>query len=879
MRFGLMLVVLPAVSLSCVAAEPTDTMPFTVTNPGRCDQATVARVSIPVPAGRIDGAHPAFTVTNGQERINAQARVISRHPDGSVRRVMIGFPARIPAGAQLEYTAGVSGDAAAPAGRAERFETEAFAVEASGGGVRLLGADGGVLAVAEPFGPDPGGEGSVTVIDEGAHFVWLRYHEDGDEWSREVDVQVSRLGEVTVTHRIQAHPAGDHWTPDFGWTLTAPGAQAANATAGPAHMLGRDVDSRFADEGNADLIAQLALSDGTLVSVANPLALRQNRGTFEVGEAEGAVRIRSNRNEPVDDVESDGLMIQEGAWRFSELVIVPVPRETLAARLDGPICTHADWRLYDAVYGTGAPLDVDHPALRGAVEKAIYALQEMQMKGDDLGSMPWKWVPGQARPEYTSPVRLNHSLYAWEEWFRSGDGRLRKVAYDWLRNYYDLGMYWGPNPEFYGACRRGNLWRDRPGHGPGTFNPRFANTPIYVHKGWSSFYLMFEETGDPRYREAAEAAAEWSIAHQHAGRSYTRTIGVVADAVKMYEYTGEQKHLDNAVHLWETFQETQGQNLLFTESGKPAVGNDLYIGNDQMGYRNPFVKPYIAQYATNGLPYLLKHRPEDRRLRETVFALNDWMATHRQPGGGWGYPHYLTAGMSWNNEYCHGIMLAAEIEPKPIYLDAIRENLAPEVQLCARYGELGSGVNPWESAAGINAKQREEKYKLAIDRDPTRDYEEGQVRFGQSPDNCVYFTVLLRDYLEFATEESLVEPYSLLEKIKQLRTTLDPDVSGPARIVLGEDGTAAVSLTVDFKATGPARASAEIAGLPEGVRAEPAAVEWTAPHGRGESPEMRLRGTIDEDVPITIRWRIGEGWHGEVEAVLEPGTGGEGQAG
>ena len=308
-----------------------------------------------------------------------------------------------------------------------------------------------------------------------------------------------------------------------------------------------DTAERFAD--HPEVIQTMTLADGGAVSIANPLTFRQNRGTLTIDEAGGAVRLRSNRNEPVEDLETEGLMIQEGAWRFSELVIAPVEREVLAAMLDDPVYAHADWRLYDAVYGTGEPLEVKHPVLRDCVEKVVYALQDMQMKGDDLGSMPWSWDPGRSSPDYTSPVRLNHSLYVWEDWFRGGDPRLRQVAHDWLRNYHDVGMYWGPNPDYYGACRRGNLWRDRPGHGPGTFNPRFPSGPIYVHKGWSNFYLMYEETGDPRYRDAAEAATEWSIEHQHAGLSYTRTIGVVADAMKMYEYTGDEKHLANALHL------------------------------------------------------------------------------------------------------------------------------------------------------------------------------------------------------------------------------------------------------------------------------------------------------------------------------------------
>ena len=283
---------------------------------------------------------------------------------------------------------------------------------------------------------------------------------------------------------------------------------------------------------------------------------------------------------------------------------------------------------------------------------------------------------------------------------------------------------------------------------------------------------MYEETGDPRYLQAAEAATVWSAREQHAGRSYTRTVGVVADSVKMYEYTGRGEHLENAVRLWKTFQATQGDDLLFTESGKPAVGNDLYLGSDAVGYKTPFVKPYIVQYATNALPYLLCHTPHDARLHETILALNDWMSRVQQPGGGWGYPHPATAGPQWNLEYVHGLLLAHEVAPRPEYLDAVARNLRPIVQLGALHGWPASGIIPWEDAAKIGPAERQKRYRLAADREPARDYTEGRVRFGRGPDNTVYFQVVLRDYLRHRNEASLLEADDLLEKIRRLPTTL-----------------------------------------------------------------------------------------------------------
>lgn len=756
-----------------VSAAMAGEVRFTICNPAAAPVSTVVRVSLPVPAGLLNGPPPAEAIVD-DKTIPVQAIVLTRHPEGSIRRVMLSIPVDLPPhgvrhGIYLPGKAEASSALSVPEG----ISTDRWEVVPGMDRIELRSKQGVLLATIEPFGPEIGqARPIVQVFDCGPQFVWLRYDRPGGEWSRQCDVQVSRTGELHLVHRIQAKLDGDHWTPDFGWKLTAHGAKISDLPKQPVRMLGRDPNSRFSDPCNADLLVHVKLGDGTPACVANPLALRQNRGTLDVTRTAAVVILRSSRIEPVNNIETQGLMIQEGAWRFSELTIAPLGKAQFALQLDAPCYGHADWRAYDAVYRTGPPLKLKHAALRDCVERVVTALQDMQMKGDDLGSMPWGWSPRQAKRDYTSAVRLNHALYVWEDWFRGGDPRMRGVAHDWCRNYFDLGMYWGPDPKHYGACRRGNAWRNRPAHGPGTFNPRFDNTPIYVHKGWSNFWLMYEETGDPRYRHAAEVAAEWSQKYQHAGLNYTRTIGVVADAVKMYEYTGDGKHLDNAIRLWRTFQPTQGADLLFTESGKPAVGNDLYIGSDALGYKTPFVKPYIVQYATNALPYLLRHRADETRLRATILALNDWMARVQQPAGGWGYPHPATAGLRWNLEYVHGLLLAHEIAPKADYLDAAVRNLRPIVQLCGRHGWPASGISPWEERAKIGVQERQQRYRLATDRDPSRDYEEGRVTFGQSPDNAVYLQVVLRDYLAHRDEASLFEKDDLLKKIHRLPTTL-----------------------------------------------------------------------------------------------------------
>ena len=333
-------------------------------------------------------------------------------------------------------------------------------------------------------------------------------------------------------------------------------------------------------------------------------------------------------------------------------------------------------------------------------------------------------------------------------------------------------MYWGPNPKYYGACRRGNAWRDRPQHGPGTFNPRFDNTPIYVHKGWSNFWPMYEETGDPRYRHAAEAAADWSIRHQDAGTGEARVIGVVADAVKMYEYTGDRKHLDNAVRLWKTFQPFQGPDLLFTQNNKPAVGNDLYIGSDAAGYKTPFVKPYIVQYAANALPYLLVHSPADQRFAPRFSpSTTGWPACNNLVADGVILTRQrpVSAGTS---SMCTACFWPTGSPPR-------RNIWMQRPAICGQScnsANCTAGLRP-ESTRGrtpakIGPAQRQQRYRLATDRDAMRDYTEGRIRFGQTPDNAVHFQIVLRDYLMHRDETSLFERDEMMKKIVRLPATL-----------------------------------------------------------------------------------------------------------
>lgn len=759
-----------------IASVESEQQGFTVMNQSDLALQTIARVSLPIPVGLLADESTIKVRISGKVTAS-QTRVITKHPDGSVRRLMLSLPVELRPGETIRGVCELQSNAMPVSSMLKahspaRITTGAYTLLATGDAIQLQDLKGRRICLITPFGPDPAEFVDPEVLDEGPHFVWLRWKTEGADRASEVDLQVDSFGQIKLTHRLQRRLAGNAWTPDFGFKLSASEAEARASIKKPVHFMQFDPFSEFAD--HPELTPSLILADGTRVSVANPLALRQNRGTLETTVEKGKISIRSSRLEPVEDLEKAGLMIQEGQWRVSELLISPVSQEELASRIDHPINTHAHWRAYDAVYHTGPPLQVSDKRLNHAVEKYVHAMQMMSINGDDWGNMT-NWAPQQKRTPINSFVRYNHCRYVWEDFFRTGDARLLAIARDWSENYRNLTVYWGPNEKYYGGGRRGRAYRDKPGspHGPGTYMVRYDYVQGFVTKGFHSFWLAYEETGDPRFREAAEAQARWAAANIYCHKGEMRNVGAITDFVKLYEYTGRQLYLDSAVRLWEEFKSQQGDDLLFTQNGKPAVGDHLYIPNDQYGYKHPFVKPYIVQYATNALPGLLKHRPEDRRLRDTILALNNWMARVQTPGGGYGYPAPSTAGVGWPTEYDNGLMLAYGIELKEEYLVAVARDLRAVIQLLEIHGEIPSGINPWESIAGVNAGQRAKMYHLATDRDRNKDFTGGQVKFGQSPDRTVYFQVILRNYLKYRDEASLFESDKVLEQIKALPTTLE----------------------------------------------------------------------------------------------------------
>jgi hypothetical protein len=177
------------------------------------------------------------------------------------------------------------------------------------------------------------------------------------------------------------------------------------------------------------------------------------------------------------------------------------------------------------------------------------AIVHSAARGDDWGN-----VTGYNHNRPSGPVhgmnRLNHCVPIFEEAWRTGDRRLRDTAVQWCDNFYDLSIWWGPGKT--GGTRYNNVQAmgRQTLEDNNTFMWRSNSAVDFCTKGFSAFWLAYEETGDPRFREALEAQVRYAARYFHVDRGEMRNIGDVDDFVRLFRCTGESRYLDEALRLF-----------------------------------------------------------------------------------------------------------------------------------------------------------------------------------------------------------------------------------------------------------------------------------------------------------------------------------------
>ena len=283
----------------------------------------------------------------------------------------------------------------------------------------------------------------------------------------------------------------------------------------------------------------------------------------------------------------------------------------------------------------------------------------------------------------------------------------------------------------------------------------------FCTKGYDSFLLAYEQTGDPRMLHALEAQAKYSSESVHIN-SQTRNIGDVRDFIYLFRHTGN--YLDQGLRLFRELREKLSTNDLFSQGGAPIEAQLPFIDDDDRGYLHPFAKPYIIGYALNGLPELAVHAPQEPKLKEAILAAAAFLCDSQDPVGAWRYPHPKSTQIIGAQALEHAWQIAQAdlfLGTDPRRLDAIERMLRQRILGWQKTGKIFGGIQGWEYAAGKATKASDihAMYQSPDARDGFRDYTEGRIGFGGAPpEGLVYFPELLRYYLRHRSGLRLLQP-------------------------------------------------------------------------------------------------------------------------
>lgn len=335
---------------------------------------------------------------------------------------------------------------------------------------------------------------------------------------------------------------------------------------------------------------------------------------------------------------------QEGQERAVELLF-PSP----SGRASLPVAAVAARRRCVAVTGE-AP--VNYGRLQPIRElNSRQALKLACRDGDQYGDVTSSVNRTDPHWTMTGLTRIDIGLDMLEDYYHGGDPRLRDLAVDWAENWVSLKQYRGWDVNSLGGERYTMA--------------SWQSIPSFNQKGIMMVAYAYEETGDPRYQEAAIAFADRIVAQLRtrwfvAGTS-TAPTGIGGDAnirpgylgrdlVLMYRWTGNRAYLAAARRIFYGLAALrtgdygllrEGYSDPYSPFERLVTGTDLGVTEDNSDH----LKPYILEYLLEGAQYVYEETG-DEVARATMVSLSDFMLGAMQRGGFWNYARSGRAGSS-----------------------------------------------------------------------------------------------------------------------------------------------------------------------------------------------------------------------------------------
>ncbi len=712
----------------------------------------MVRTSLPLPRGFLLEGH-SCVVTDGRHKITTAVRPLSWFPPTngepkSVRRALVSFAWTFPTTDPLKFSlqSVASGKAA---GR-----TMPVTATLQGESITLNWRTGDrvnvqLLAPSRASSESP----RLEVVEDNAVYLWQRWHYSDPQWPRIIELRCDILGGVVLVAHLQRNFSENGRAPDFGWEARSRTASVGGTSSNkPVILKGEPFRHHF----TAGATARFGLVNNGL-AFYHPAAPLKRRGSIDMTFPEvGLLNYRYLRC-----TASDNVPMQPTSWQRAEMVIAPSHLAQLLPTLEAPHSVVVPTAWWQELYGIESePTGVLTDDLKAMVLYHRNAIVRSMAVGDDWGNVT-SYADTAAHGGAFGMNRLNHCAAIFEEGWRSGDRRLLETGLLWCDNFYDQSIWWGEKER--GGTRYNNLTGMNQKPPDNKYMWRSNGSVNFCTKGYDAFWLAWEQTGDPRMREALDAQVAYAAQHLHADRGECRNIGDARDFIRLYRYTGERRYLDEALRLFRELRTRLSTGDLFDQGGKPIDPDPPFIDDDQRGLTVGFAKPYIIGYALAGLPELSAIAPAEPKLRDVVRSVAHFLAESQDPIGGWRYPHPRTSSiiMSQALEHAWQITQAALLlGPDERLLDAIEATLRQRIQGWRRTGKVFSGLEGWEITTG-NIKDRKElydRYKKPGDRDSGRDYSEGRPSFGSAPpEGIVYFSEVLHYYLRHRAAARLLK--------------------------------------------------------------------------------------------------------------------------
>lgn len=723
---------------------------FTVTPAAAGKQ--LVRVSLPFPKGFVVEGK-TIVISVGKMSISPGFRPLTYHPHAtgeakSVRRGIVTFPFTFKGLAPVEFIISTGKSAnKADSKLPVSVKVSSDRVEIDYASGRKMNAR--FLAPARTSSQPA----RVETVESNAFYLWQRYHLSDDKWPRVIEVRADALGEVVVVAHLQRRLPDDAYAPAIGWSLNAAAGKAVICEGKRKTTIAdKQVVHEFADESTCSLVLDNSYT------LYNPAAAIKRKGGVSASVNAGKLSYTYYRCS-----DSDKVPMQPMSWQRCEFVIAPARLAPVTVTLESPHKVAVDWRLWDELYATGKPIDTaDQPELAAILKYHRDATVRSVSHGSDWGNVT-SYSDSSETGGTCGMNRLNHCPPIFFEAYRGGDPRLSETGVLWCDNMYDQSIWWGDDD------RGGTRYNNAAAHGaPPPFNDdsymwRSNRSVNFCTKGYDSFFLAYEQTGDPRMLEALEGQVAYASQTVHANTGECRNIGDVRDFVRLYEYTGEKRYLDEALRLFRELRTKLSTGDLFDQGGKPLDAVLPFIDADATGGKYGYAKPYIIGYALCGLPELLRYAPDEPKLRDVVQAVADFLADSQDPIGGWRYPHPKSSNVIVSQGIEHAWQISQadkSLGAQEKHLDAIERTLRQRILGWKRTGRMFSGITGWERATGRlkQGESLESLYAHPEDRDFTRDYADGSPGFGGgSPEAIVYFPEVLEFYLRHRPASRLFE--------------------------------------------------------------------------------------------------------------------------